>query len=95
MEKLGEFFGNGWPEIDKGKLNSFPSLSRTKEGPVGGTQQALTNQSIWLRGLDLNQRPSGYEPVGQTLSLAVSVALTPATVHFHPKFGGIPCPKFA
>ena len=43
-EKLGEFFGTGWPEIDKGKLISFPSLSQTKEGPVGSTQQALANQ---------------------------------------------------
>jgi hypothetical protein len=29
---------------DKGKLISFPSLSQIKEGPVGGTQQALANQ---------------------------------------------------
>ncbi len=43
-EKLGEFFGNGWPEIDKGKLIAFPSLSQTKEGPVGWPQQALANQ---------------------------------------------------
>jgi hypothetical protein len=43
-EKLGEFFGTGWPEVDKGKLLSFPSLSQTKEGPVGCTQQALANQ---------------------------------------------------
>ena len=43
-EKLGELFGSGWPEIDKGKLISFPSLPQTKEEPVGGTQQALVNQ---------------------------------------------------
>ncbi len=43
-EKLEEFFGNGWPEIDKGKLIAFPSLSQTKEGPVGCIQQALANQ---------------------------------------------------
>lgn len=43
-EKLGEFFGTGWPEIDEGKLISFPSLSQTKEGLVGSTQQALANQ---------------------------------------------------
>jgi hypothetical protein len=23
-DKLGEFFGTGWPEIDKGKVFSFP-----------------------------------------------------------------------
>ncbi len=43
-EKLGELFGTGWPEIDKGKLISFPSLSQVKEGPVGDVQQALANQ---------------------------------------------------
>lgn len=43
-EKLGEFFGTGWPEIDKGKVISFPSLSQIKEGPVGLLQQALANQ---------------------------------------------------
>jgi hypothetical protein len=43
-EKLGDFFGTGWPEIDYGKLISFPSLSQIKEGAVGGTQQALANQ---------------------------------------------------
>ena len=31
-EKLGEFFGTGWPEKDKGKVISFPSLSQTEEG---------------------------------------------------------------
>jgi hypothetical protein len=30
----------------------------------------------WLRGLDLNQRPLGYEPKGSTLSPVDSVALT-------------------
>jgi integrase len=43
-EKLGELFGTGWPEIDKGKLISFPSLSQKEEGPVGSSQQALVNQ---------------------------------------------------
>ena len=43
-DKLGELFGTGWPEIDKGKLISFPSLSQKEEGPVGGVQQALVNQ---------------------------------------------------
>ena len=31
-DKLGEFFGTGWPEKDKGKVISFPSLSQTEEG---------------------------------------------------------------
>jgi hypothetical protein len=43
-EKLGELFGTGCPEIDKGKLISFPSLSQKEEGPVGSSQQALVNQ---------------------------------------------------
>ena len=43
-EKLGEFFGTGWPEIDKGKLISFPNLSQKQEGPAEVVQQALVNQ---------------------------------------------------
>jgi hypothetical protein len=43
-EMLGELFGTGWPEIDKGKLISFPSLSQKEEGLAGGVQQALVNQ---------------------------------------------------
>ena len=40
-EKIGELFGAGWPEADKGKVISFPSLSQKEEGPVGSIQQAL------------------------------------------------------
>jgi integrase len=36
-EKLGDFFGTGWPEIDRGKVISFPNLSQKEEGPAGGT----------------------------------------------------------
>jgi integrase len=43
-EKLGQFFGTGWPEIDGGKLISFPSLSQKEEGLTGGVQQARINQ---------------------------------------------------
>ena len=43
-EKSGQFFGTGWPEIDDGKLISFPSLSQKEEGLTGGVQQALVNQ---------------------------------------------------
>ncbi len=43
-EKLGQLFGAGWPEIDKGKVISFPNLSQKAEGLTGGTQQALVNQ---------------------------------------------------
>src|SRR5258705_877115 len=43
-EKLGEFFGTGWPEIDKGKVISFPNLSQKEEGSVGSIQQTLVNQ---------------------------------------------------
>jgi hypothetical protein len=53
-EKLGEFFGTGWPEIDKGKLISFPSPSQTKEGPGGCTQQALSFTKI-LSACDFNR----------------------------------------
>ena len=30
-EKLGDFFGIGWPEIETGKLISFSNLSQEKE----------------------------------------------------------------
>jgi len=43
-EKLGELFGTGWPEIDKGKLIAFPNLSQKEEGLAGGVQKALVNQ---------------------------------------------------
>ena len=43
-EKLGELFGTGWPEMDKGKVISFPNLSQKENGPAGGIQQALANQ---------------------------------------------------
>jgi integrase len=40
-EKLGEFFGTGWPEIGQGKVISFPSLSQKEEGLAIGVSQAL------------------------------------------------------
>ena len=40
-EKLGELFGTGWPENDKGKLISFPNLSQKEEGLAIGVSQAL------------------------------------------------------
>ena len=43
-EKLGQLFGTRWPEIDKGKVISFPNLSQKEEGLAGGVQQALVNQ---------------------------------------------------
>jgi integrase len=43
-EKLGVLFGTGWPEIDAGKVISFPNVSQKEEGLAGGVQQALVNQ---------------------------------------------------
>jgi len=43
-EKLGEFFGTGWPEVGEKKLISFPNLSQKEAGPAGSIQQALVNQ---------------------------------------------------
>jgi len=43
-EKLGDLFGTGWAEIDKGKLISFPSLSQKEEGLTIGVSEALVNQ---------------------------------------------------
>jgi hypothetical protein len=39
-EKIGELFGTGWPEKEKGKLISFPTLG----WPVGSSQQAYAFQ---------------------------------------------------
>jgi hypothetical protein len=43
-EKIGELFGTGWPEKEKGKLISFPNLSQMQEWPAGANQQAIANQ---------------------------------------------------
>jgi hypothetical protein len=43
-EKLGQFFGSGRPEIDKGKLISFTGLSQKEEGLPESLQEALVNQ---------------------------------------------------
>ena len=43
-EKLGEFFGTGWPEITKQKVISFPNLSQKEEGLPIGDSEALVNQ---------------------------------------------------
>ena len=40
-EKLGEFFGTGWPAITVQKVISFPNLSQKEEGPAIGVSQAL------------------------------------------------------
>jgi integrase len=42
-EKLGELFGTGWPEKDKGNLISFPNLSQMQEGLAAENQQAFAN----------------------------------------------------
>ena len=42
-EKLGEFFGTGWPEKEEGKPTRFPNLSQMQEWPAGTSQQAITN----------------------------------------------------
>jgi hypothetical protein len=40
-EKLDEFFGTGWPEMDKGKVITFPSLSQKEKEPVGRHNKPL------------------------------------------------------
>ena len=42
-EKLGELFGTGWPEKDKGNLISFPNLSQMRERLAEENQQAIAN----------------------------------------------------
>ena len=53
-ENLGDFFATDWPEIYKGKVVSFPTLSQTEKGLPTPGQEALVNQEDWLRGSDLN-----------------------------------------
>ena len=43
-EKLGELFGTCWPEMDKGKLISFPNLSQKEVELPAGAPEALVNQ---------------------------------------------------
>jgi hypothetical protein len=43
-EKLGELFGTGWPETDKGNLISFPNLSQKQQELPDPNQEALVNQ---------------------------------------------------
>ena|SRR5215469_1211339 len=43
-EKIGELLDTGWPEKEKRKLISFPSLSQTQEWPAKSSQQAVSNQ---------------------------------------------------
>jgi hypothetical protein len=43
-----------------------------------------TNKMAWLRGLDLNQRPPGYEPRRSTLSLVGGAALSLRPRYFYP-----------
>jgi hypothetical protein len=43
-EKFGELFGTGWPEIDKGKVISFPNVSQKEEGLPAERPEALVNQ---------------------------------------------------
>lgn len=43
-EKIGELFGTGWPEKERGNLISFPNLSQMQEWPAGANQQAIANQ---------------------------------------------------
>ena len=56
-EKLGELFGTGWPEIDKGKLISFPNLSQKQEWPAGCRLTKLTVLESHFR----NERFRGHK----------------------------------
>jgi hypothetical protein len=38
-KKIGELFGTGWTEKEKGKLISFPNLSQTQEWPAESSRK--------------------------------------------------------
>jgi hypothetical protein len=42
-ENLRALFGTGWPETDKGNLNSFPNLSQKEEELPEVRPEALVN----------------------------------------------------
>jgi hypothetical protein len=63
--------------------------------PIQKSEALVKTYDGWLRGLDLNQRPSGYEPERSILSLADSVALTLATGQKTLYSRPILCPSFA
>jgi hypothetical protein len=66
IERLGELFGTDCPELDKGKLISSRNLSHTEKGRSSTNPKSRSESIRIVRGgLDLNQRPSGYETLGQ------------------------------
>ena len=68
-EKLGELFGTGWPEREKGKLISFPNLSQTQERPARPNQQAI-GESVRLVAGGRFEPPTFGLCVGRSRSLS-------------------------
>ncbi len=62
---------------DRNRFRNLRSFSRTAASnrKNKGRLRALPLSGHWLRGVDLNHRPLGYEPKGSILSPVESVAL--------------------
>jgi hypothetical protein len=46
---LGQLFGTGWPEIDKGKVISFPNLSQNRHRGSGRPLSPATRPDMRVR----------------------------------------------
>jgi hypothetical protein len=53
-EKLGEFFGTGWPKVDVGKVISLPNLSQKKRRARYWSFASLLVSAELDAGADLN-----------------------------------------
>src|SRR5581483_4602887 len=49
-------------KAENGALRKAPPLNAPLSSLAGGPQSAASVRRRWLRGVDLNHRPLGYEP---------------------------------
>jgi hypothetical protein len=65
----GESFATGWPKIDKGKLISFPNLSKKEKGSLEAISKPLQMNQIGCGGLECTEDafvlPFRYELTSQ------------------------------
>ena len=70
--------GHGLGQLDVQEMGTSPKVAKgQRKSPLSGWKAVI----LWLRGLDLNQRPPGYE----LLSISPSTAPQCFPVRFEPK----------